>query len=154
VKLKHLAVILPELQIVRESWGDKNGPAELWTPTVQQVAVAEKAILRRLEEEAKAGAKVDAKGKYIIQYYGLVLKPKRQKVIVCQMWRTEALAKDPGMQFDELLVTLFTQSYSATIEPSDTEPAEFLEVLYDPASGNLSGDLGEGSRTREKGKRG
>jgi len=132
-KLNHLAVILPELPIVRESWG---GDCQLWTPTVPQVAAAESAVLRRIEEAAHAGAKVDPKAKYLIQYYGVVLKAK--KWIVCQAWRTESLRKDPDMEFDKLLEALFTQSYSCIEEPSETEPAGHLELYYDPSAARLS----------------
>jgi len=71
VKLTHLAVILPELQEVRDDWD-----CELWTPTVEQAAAAEKAILQRIKELAKDGVKFDVNARYIIQYYGVVLEKR------------------------------------------------------------------------------
>jgi len=145
VKLNHLAVILPELQIVRESWGEG---CQLWSPTVQQVAAAEKAVLRRMEDEARAGAKVEPKAKYIIQYHGVVLDGR--KLIVCDAWRIEALQNDFGL--DELLEILLTGSYSGAVDFNETGPADFIALYYHLSTGQAY-DYPEGDPESEDTKR-
>jgi hypothetical protein len=129
VKLTYLAIILPELQLTRESWGSGT----LWTPSVQQVAEAEKAIVRDIDDGAEAG-KAQPKVEYLIQYWGLSVDSR--KWIVCQVWRVDAL----GKKFDglnEFLTNVLTESLTVIEEPSPPEPPHYFEYYYDPATGAL-----------------
>ena len=133
VKLTHLAIILPELQFERERWSGGPHKTDLWSPTVQQVADAEKAIVRethRGEEPGKAEPKVD----YVIQYWGLSVDSR--KWIVCQVWRVDALrGKFDGL--NDFLTKVLTESLPAIEEPSDAEPPHYFEYYYNTATGAL-----------------
>ena len=93
VKLVHLAIILPESETTRDDWN-----CDLWTPTVKEVAGAEKAILHRIRELAKDGVDVEADGKHVIQYYGVVLEKKKWiacSVVNIKAFLNEAKSGDP-----------------------------------------------------------
>lgn len=109
LKLTHLAIILPELKGVQEGWGDR---CELWSPEVNEVAVAEKALLQFIEDANKNGATFDLNAHYLIQYYGL--KHEGRKLIVCQCVRIEGITKAFPFPPDELFTMLLTESFSCT----------------------------------------
>ena len=110
VKLKHLAVILPE-DTVRKKWD-----CDSWTPTVQQVTDAEKAVLLRLRQPEKVRRTADRPIiKYIIQYYGIVWK--NQKWIACGVYKMSGLrdiveySGDSEDEFSTTMEMLFTYPY-------------------------------------------
>ena len=139
-KLTHLAVILPELQIVQDDW-----QCALWTPTVGQVAAAEKAVLLQIKEYAQVGVKVsDAeatlKSQYVIQYYGVYLH--KRKWIICSIVNINTLydavmySGDPEDDLAYILVGLLTGPY----EEYDTD--NWRDAFYDPLANVLSGSMG------------
>jgi len=133
VKLTHLAVILSELDETSEMWDCE----QLWTPSIEQVAAAEQAALARLREMAKAGAKVDLKADYVVQYYGIVLN--KRKWIVCEFTDTRLL-QQLGKTPDELasyLKALFAGHFYIYDEPL------WFSALYDPAAKCLSKNIGD-----------
>ena len=138
VKLTHLAVILPESQMVRESWGGGRPPRmDLWTPSVQQVAGAEKAVLREID--GMEGGRAKPKVNYLIQYYGLSVNSR--KWIVCGVWRLSALREKYEGNGDEwladFLTGILTQSLRRYEDLGPNEPPGFLEFFYDPSTGAL-----------------
>jgi hypothetical protein len=139
VKLTFLAVVLPE-QAVRKAWD-----CESWTPTLAQVADAEKAMIKHLSPTQDASAPPNLKERYIIQYYGIVVDKK--KWIVCGVYKTRALldlarevehaksdkeARWLKAEFDEQIETLLTYPYS------ETDSTDWFDAFFDPATNKLS----------------
>jgi hypothetical protein len=133
VKLTHLAVILPELQQVRDDWD-----CELWTPSVEQVAAAEKAIFRRMKKDVANGAEFNLHGWYIIQYYGIVLKGT--KWIVCSVTDIRTLDSaahgEDGSLLPDTLTEIFARPYG------ETDSDYWFEAFYDPVADKLSDSPG------------
>jgi hypothetical protein len=135
VRLKHLAVILPELDETRRMWECK-----LWTPTIKQVVAAEKAILRRIEKFPKVEGTMTRKdAHYIIQYYGLILDGR--KWIACSIVDIQLLIGDAAESNAEHMVsTTVTGLFTAVFDVKDSD--YFSDAFYDPATDRLSESMG------------
>ena len=81
VKLNHWAVIVLGDELTKSDWGPK---CDLWTPAIEQVEAAERAVLRDIVKSAKTEKRNKQGPRFIIQYYGLVIEKK--KWIVCSVF--------------------------------------------------------------------